>query len=333
MNLRSTLLCSFVLLLCTCVSAQSEIDWTINVNTDQIVQTDKRIFGSLEKDIFTFLRGQVWTDDKFEEEERIEATLFLTISEVFEEANGTSKPIPDQYKGTLALQSQRPVFGTSERTPVLNTQDKFINFTYRQGEGIIYSEQSYASDLGHILAFYSFMIVGLDYDTFSPLGGQPYFDKAQELYNRLPTEVSSTQGWRSGNKSRNRYYLMENVLSPRMLPLRRAYYNYHRLGLDMMITDVVSARSNITLAIEDAQKANQAYPSSVYVQAFVDAKREEIIEIYKGSTGVEQNTVISAMSRIDPSQSGSYRGIRSSGAVRRPTASRAPVSRSTRRKQ
>jgi len=319
-------------LLCTCVSAQSEIEWTININTEQIVQTDKRIFNSLEKDIFTFLRGQVWTNDKFNEEERIEATLFLTISEVFEESNGTSTPIPDQYKGTLAIQSQRPIYGTSERTPVLNTQDKFINFSYRQGEGILYSEQSYGGDLGHIFAFYSLMILGLDYDTFSPLGGQPFFDEAQELYNRLPTEVSTTQGWRSGNKSRNRYYLMENILSPRMLPLRRGYYNYHRLGLDMMTTDPVAARNNITLAIEDAQKANQAYPSSVYVQAFVDAKREEIIEIYKGATGIEQNTVISAMSRIDPSQSGSYRGIRSTGA-RRPSPSRVPVARNTRRKQ
>jgi len=332
MNVRSTLLCSFFLLLCTCVSAQSEIEWTININTEQIVQTDKRIFNSLEKDIFTFLRGQVWTNDKFNEEERIEATLFLTISEVFEESNGTSTPIPDQYKGTLAIQSQRPIYGTSERTPVLNTQDKFINFSYRQGEGILYSEQSYGGDLGHIFAFYSLMILGLDYDTFSPLGGQPFFDEAQELYNRLPTEVSTTQGWRSGNKSRNRYYLMENILSPRMLPLRRGYYNYHRLGLDMMTTDPVAARNNITLAIEDAQKANQAYPSSVYVQAFVDAKREEIIEIYKGATGIEQNTVISAMSRIDPSQSGSYRGIRSTGA-RRPSPSRVPVARNTRRKQ
>jgi len=322
--MRLFLLCSFTLL-CTCVRAQSEIRWTVNINTDQIVQTDKRIFASLEKDVVTFLNGQTWTNDKFQEEERIEATIFLTISEEFEESNGTEVAIPNQFKATMAVQSLRTIYGTAEKTAVLNTQDKLITFTYRQGEGVQYSEQSYASDLGHVLAFYCYLIVGLDYDTFSPLGGQPYFDDAIELYNRLPTEVQNTQGWRSTSKTRNRYWLLENIQNPKMLPLRRAYYAYHRLGLDLMYNDVQAGRNNITLAIEDANTANQTYPQSMYVQYFVDAKREEIIEIYKGATGVEQNTVITAMSRVDRSKAGDYRNIRSrTSANSRRTTSRQP---------
>ncbi|MEM1356601.1 MAG: DUF4835 family protein [Bacteroidota bacterium] len=320
--MKHSLLLCFFLLLCTCGRAQSEIDWTININIDQIVKTDKRIFAALEKDIYTFLNGTIWTDDKFELEERIEATLFLTISEVFEESNGTSVPVPNQYKATMAVQSLRPIFGTAEKTAILNTQDKNIAFAYRQGEGVQYSEQSYQSDLGHVLAYYCYLIIGMDYDTFSQLGGQEFFDDAIELYNRLPTEVQNSQGWRSTSRTRNRYWLLENIQNPKMLTLRRAYYNYHRQGLDLMHQDVVAGRNNITLAIEDANAANQTYPQSMYIQAFVDAKREEIIQIYKGASGVEQNKIITMMSRVDRSKASDYRNIRAGAtSTRRPSAS------------
>lgn len=319
--MRKFLLSSlFIPLLGTCARAQSEIRWTVNLNTDQIRQTDKRVFQSLEKDLVTFLNGQTWTDDRFTEEERIEATVFLTVSEVFEKSSkgdGAEVPVLDQYNGTLNIQSLRPVYRTAEKTPVLNIQDGNVPFSYRQGEGIQYSEQSYISDLGMVMAFYSYLVLGFDYDTFSPLGGDPFFNQAQELYNRLPVEIQNTAGWKTDVRAKNRYALMENVLNPRMLPMRRGYYTYHRLGLDQMASDVTAARSNITLAIEDVQKANQTYPSTQYAQVFVDAKRDEIVEIYKAATGIEQNTVISAMSRVDPSKASSYRAIRFRSAAGR----------------
>lgn len=333
------LLCSLVLLACTCVRAQGEIIWTVNMNTDQITQTDKRILNDLEKDIIVFLNSQVWTTDRFEPEERIEATMFFTVQEVTEKsAKGdgeTQVVVPNQFRATVAIQSLRPVYSTAEKTPLLNTLDKFVEFTYRQGQGVQYSEQSYLDDLGVIFAFYSHIILGLDYDTFSPLGGDPHFQKAQELYNRLPTSVTNdvSNGWASTAKARNRYWLMENILNPRMLPLRRAYYSYHRTGLDLMTKDVIAARNNITVAIEDAQKANQSYPQTMYMQAFVDAKRDEIVEIYKGATSIEQNTVIQAMTRIDPSKSSTYRNIRYKSSPRRSTTGRTPVSRSKRGKR
>ena len=302
------------------------------MNTDQILQTDKRVFNSLEKDLYTYLNNQVWTEDRFEPEERIEATLFFTISEQTEKSakgDGAQVAIPNAFKATVAIQSLRPVYGTGEKTPVLNTQDNAVEFSYREGEGVQYSEQNYLSDLGTIFAFYSYIIIGLDYDTFSPLGGEPMFQKAQELYNRLPTNITNdvNNGWSASGSQRNRYFLMENITSPRMLPLRRAYYAYHRTGLDLMHQDLIAGRNNITLAIEDAQKANQSYPQTVYAQAFVDAKRDEIIEIYKGATGVEQNTVIQSMSRLDPSKSSAYRNIRFRSSPGR-SPSRAPTGRS-----
>ena len=332
--LRSlTLTLLLATLICTSASAQSEIRWTITINTDQITQTDKRVFTALEKDLATFLNGQTWTKDRFQEEERIEASLFLTLEEqtqVSTKGAGADVLVPDAFKGKIAIQTLRPIYGTGELTPILNTQSNNLSFRYKLGEGIQYSEQSYLSDLGTLLAFYSYLIIGLDYDTFSPQGGQPYYDLARELYNRLPTGVQGQPGWKSTARSENRYWLMANIVDPRMLPMRRAYYTYHRLGLDMMHNDLVTGRNNVMLAIEDAQKANATNPNSMFAQAFVDAKREEIIEIFKGASGVEQNTVITAMSRIDPAKAGDYRGIRFKGA-RRPAPGRTPST--TRRKR
>ncbi|MEL6143452.1 MAG: DUF4835 family protein, partial [Bacteroidota bacterium] len=173
----------------------------------------------------------------------------------------------------------------------------------------------FTGNLPSILGYYVYLVLGFDYDTFSPLGGQRYFEEAQDIINRLPADVSNDDpGW-NPTGTRNRFWLLENILSPRILPLRRALYTYHREGLDMMHQDINVGRANITLAIEDVQKSNQSYPNTVIVQAFIDAKREEIIDIYKGATPQEQNTVITALSRIDPSNSGKYRQIRSRGGV------------------
>ena len=291
--------------------AQSEINWTINLNTQQVTQTDKRVFQTLEKDLALFLNGQTWTDDRFEPEERIDATLFLTLVEQTREGDsGNSEVVPNRFSGTLAIQTLRPIYGVGEMTPVLNYQDQRVGFGYEQFEAIQLSEQAFTSELASLMGFYAYLVLGLDYDTFSPLGGQPFYERAQEIYNRLPNEIANDRGWTAVGKANNRYLLLENLLSPRMLPMRRALYTYHRLGLDQMIQDPIAARNNITLAIEDMQLANQNYPNSALVQAFVDAKREEIIQVYRGATGAEQNTVIQMMSRVDPSQSGRYREIR-----------------------
>lgn len=298
------------------ISAQSEIKWTVNLNTQQVTQTDKNVFSTLEQELVTFLNSRTWTEDVFEEDERIEATMYLTLSEVTRETGAGEEVVPNQFKGTLALQTSRPIYGTGEVTPVLNYQDKSLSFTYEQFQAIQLSDQTFTSELASILGFYAYIVLGMDYDTFSALGGQPFFEQAQQLYNRLPAGLLNSAGWTSAGKPNNRYLLLENLLSPRMLPMRRAAYTYHRLGLDQMVTDPLLARQNITLAVEDVQSANQTYPNSALVQSFVDAKREEIIEIYQGASGPEQAAVIQMMSRIDPSKAASYRDIRGGGGGR-----------------
>lgn len=286
------------------LTAQSAINFTVKFNFQQITGTDLAILETLERDVVAFLNGTPWTEDKFEPEERINCTIIITVAE------GSST---NSYEADLAIQSSRPIYGTGEETAVFNYLDGNVNFYYEQFQAIQLSENSYTGNLPAILGFYVNMVLGFDYETFSPSGGQAYFEKAQDIFNRLPADVSNDDpGWRS-QTSRNRFWLLENITSPRVLPLRRALYTYHLEGLDVMHKNVLTGRSNILLAIDDVQKTNQSYPGSIITQVFVDAKREEIIEIFKGAPAGEQNQVIQIMSRLDPSNSGKYRDIRSRG--------------------
>ncbi|NJO87368.1 MAG: DUF4835 family protein [Lewinella sp.] len=288
------------------LGAQSEINFTVKFNFQQVTSVDPKILQTLERDVVRFLNSQIWTKDRFEPEERINATFIITVQE-----NNTA----NNFSATMAIQSSRPVFGSSEETAVFNYLDNKIDFYYEQFQAIQLSENAFTGNLPAVLGFYVYLILGFDYDTFSPLGGQPLFEKAQEIFNRLPSNVSSEDnGWRTSNP-KNRYWLLENIFSPRMVPLRRAYYGYHREGLDLLHRDLGLGRTNMTIAIEDVQKANQAYPNTQFVQAFVDAKREEIIEVYRGASPGEQNDVIQMLSRIDPANVNKYQAIRSRAAA------------------
>ncbi|MEL6277197.1 MAG: DUF4835 family protein, partial [Bacteroidota bacterium] len=267
--LRSLFSISLLFLFYAVLPAQSEINFSVRFNLQQIQTTDPKILETLERDVRQFLQGRAWTEDRFEPEERINCTVIMTIKE------GGS---PNNYEADLAIQSSRPVYGSAEETAVFNYLDNKINFYYEQFQAIQLSENSFTGNLPSILGYYVYLVLGFDYDTFSPLGGQRYFEEAQDIINRLPADVSNDDpGW-NPTGTRNRFWLLENILSPRILPLRRALYTYHREGLDMMHQDINVGRANITLAIEDVQKSNQSYPNTVIVQAFIDAKREEIID-------------------------------------------------------
>ncbi len=286
------------------VAAQSEINFSIRFNTQQIQTVELAVLETLERDIRTFLNGTAWTRDAFLPEERINCNLVFTVKEEVDKS-------PNYYEIDLAVQSSRPIYGSDQQTALFNYLDNGISFYYEQFQAIQLSENSYTGNLPAVLGFYAYMILGFDYDSFSPLGGQPYFEKAQEIFNRLPSEVADgDSGWASKN-SRNRFWLLENILSPRMLPLRRASYNYHLRGLDVMHKNPDLARIAMMEAIEDVQLANQAYPNTPIVQTFNDAKRDEIIEIFKAGTPQEQNNVIQIFSRVDPANASKYRSIRS----------------------
>lgn len=283
------------------VQAQ-ELNATVRVNTQKLQTVDPRVFETLEQTLVEFLNSQKWTNDIFELEERINCNVLLTIQE---------ERSPTSFKADLAIQASRPVFGTTYETALLNHIDKDVTFTYEQFQPLQFSQNNFNDNLSAVLSFYAYIILGMDYDSFSPLGGEPYFQVAQQILNSVPqAEAAANPGWRSLDGNRNRYWMIENILSPRVRPYRQAMYEYHRQSLDIMADDVNTGRGLMVNALSQVGDVNQTYPNSMIVQMFVNAKSQEVVEIFKKGTRQEQDQVIQIMSKIDPTNASRYRGIK-----------------------
>lgn len=284
------------------VQAQ-ELTFSVKINTLKLQTVDPKVFATLEQAVAEFLNNQKWTEDVFETKERINCNLVLTIQEELS---------PTSFKADLAIQASRPVYGSTYETRMLNHLDKEVTFSYEQFQPLIYSKNVFNDNLSSILAFYVYIILGMDYDSFSLFGGDEHYQTAQEILNTVPQNVaSSAAGWRSVEGNRNRYWIMENILSPRVRPLRQGLYEYHRQGLDMMANDVNTGRAILLQALEEVDKVNQSYPNSMIVQMFSNAKSDEIVEIFKRGTRQEQDRVVQIMTKVDATNASKYRNIRS----------------------
>lgn len=302
--MRNWILLAFLLGFTGLVQAQ-ELNATVKVNYQQVQLVDPSVFATLEQAVTEFL-NQKWTNDIYEIEERIDCNFILTLQK---EISATS------FEMNLAVQSSRPIFGTDQSTAMLNTIDGYVTFDYQQFQPLQFSENRFDNNLTSVLAFYVNIILGMDYDSFSPSGGEPYFQKAQEIVNNIPAGLYGTYlGWSSTDASnsrgsRNRYWIMENFLSPRMKPFRLGMYQYHRLGLDMMTQDVAQARAAIAEVINTIGQVDQSYPNAILTQLFLNAKRLEVIELFKRGTNTERTTVRQVMTRVDPANGAEYRNL------------------------
>ena len=293
--------CLFFLFLFAASSASfaQELNCSVKINIQKLQTADPRIFETQEQAMAEFMNNTKWTEDVFEPQERIQCNILLTLQEELS---------PTSFRAELSIQSSRPVFGTNYETAVFNHIDNELVFTYEQYQPLIFSRNSYNNNLSSVLSFYAFVILGLDYDSFSLYGGEPYFLNAQELINTIPQSVAG-QGWSpsGSNVNRNRFWIVENLLSPRVRPMREAMYAYHRLALDIMYQDVAKGRAIMSDALENVLKVNQTYPNSVAIMMFVNAKSQEVIEIFKLGTPREKEQAVRVMSRIDGSNAGRYR--------------------------
>lgn len=298
----------FILLYClfaglsTSISAQEMIA-TVSVNTPNLSLTDPKVFQTLEASIVQFMNNQVWTNDTYEPEERIKVSITMTISEEYS---------ANVFKADLAIQAVRPVYGSTYESALITHIDRDVTFTYEQFQPLEFAQNGFKDNLSQVLSFYAYIILGLDGDSFSPFGGQPYFQIAQDVLNNVPSSVQAgNPGWRSIDGNRNRYWVIENILSPRVRPYRQAMYDYHRQALDLMATDVESGRKIMLQALEELNGVNQVYPNAMIIQMFTNAKGGEVVEIFKLGTVQEKNRVVQIMSKLDPSNAQKYREIRS----------------------
>ncbi len=284
--------------------AAQEILATVKFVTPQLQNTDRKVFDQLEGAVRSFINTRKWTNDEFEQNERIKMNFIVTVSE--ELGNNT-------FKAELSVQATRPVFGSTYESPLLTHLDKDFVFTWDIGQPLDFNYDLIQDNLTAVLAFYAYLAIGLDYDSFSPNGGEQYLNILNQIVTNIPPQISqNSPGWKASdsNKSRNRYFITESILAPRLKPLRQAMYTYHRKGLDEMSNDVEKGKIFVAQALEDVEKASTAGFNSMIVQMFANAKRDELIEMFKTAARPQKERVYQIMSKVDPANSQKYQELR-----------------------
>lgn len=305
LNMRKIIAFSAIFsLLVGAIHAQAELIASVRVSTPQLQRNDRRVFDELETTLKDFLNNTKWTGDAFNQEERIKCSFILTISKELE---------GNVFEGELAILSSRPVYGSGYETPMLSYLDKDIQFRYEQNQPIEFlPDNPENQNLSSIMAFYVYIILGLDYDSFSSFGGEQHLLTAEKIITNIQNSSSnSASGWRpnDGGKNRNRYWIMENLLNPRVRPMRNAMYTYHRKGLDMFASNPEQAKAAVLLALEEVDKVGVAYFNSMIVQLFAYSKKDELVEMWKIAPRPQKERVIQILSKIDPANSQRYREI------------------------
>lgn len=291
----------FLFLLFPIFSPAQELLCRVSVNYSQVTTTNTQIFQSLERDISEFLNTTRWTNYVFSNIERIDCSILINIITY----NGV-----DEFVGTMQVSSSRPVFDASLTSPIMNLKEKdgSLKFEYIENQPLTFNENTYTSELASVLAFYAYIIIGMDFDSFSELGGTAYFEKAQKIVANSQSVSDPSSPWKSFGTSKedNRYFLAKNLTSPVYKTFRQAMYNYERLGMDQMTKDPTTGRQNIMQSLELIKQIFQKKPNNYIVNIFVETKRQEIINIFSQAPPQEANRVKQTMQIIDASHASDY---------------------------
>jgi len=269
------------------MSAQ-ELNCEVIVNSEQTGQSNLTVFKTLQTSLSEFVNKTTWTGASYQNEERINCSIFINISSFDNET----------FTGTIQVQSSRPVFGSSLITPVFNFKDEQFTFNYREFEPLNYSENAYSSNLVSVISYYVYTILGLDADTFELEGGTPFYEEA----NRIVTtaQQGNSSGWRGSDGTRSRYRLNADLLSNAFLGYRTTLYQYHRLGLDTMHKDVAKGKEAVSASILNLKKMSESRPNSLLMRVFFDAKAQEIEQVFSGGPSVPVTELKDALNRIAP---------------------------------
>ncbi|MCH5228712.1 MAG: DUF4835 family protein [Muribaculaceae bacterium] len=265
-----------------------ELLCTVEVNTSSIEGTNKSVFETLQQAISEYFNETKWTNAIFAPNERIECRFFLTVKEYTN----------DRIKGELQVQLSRPVYNSTYTTTLFNFKDSKIEFDYREGEPLIFNENIWSNNLTGILDFYAYLFLALDFDSFSPQGGQPYFDKAATVVQQA--QSSGEIGWRAFEDTRNRSAVLSVFTDANTSMMRDMLYQYHRKGLDEMVTSPDKGRASITESLEAIKEVYDHAPMSVGLSIFRDAKLDELVNVYSKAPQTERDQVYELLQPIYP---------------------------------
>lgn len=274
-----------------------ELNCRVTINTQKIGQTNQQIFKTLEKDVTDFMNSRKWTRKEFKKEERIDCSFLITVNSYQGEG----------FSATLQVQSSRPVFNTSYSTPLININDQNFSFNYQEFQPLYFNETRFDSNLTSVLAFYAYIIIGVDADSFKMRSGTPYFNQAKKVMS--VAQSGNYAGWNQNDGDRTRWVLIDNLLSNTFREYRTVMYNYHRKGLDLMESDAETAKKTISSSIRLFKSMNARRVNSYLLQTFFDAKSGEILDIFSGGPEVNTDQLKNTLNTIAPSFSSSWKKI------------------------
>ncbi len=269
-----------------------------NSTTSNSSGIEERVYSTLQTAVYEFMNNRKWSNYSFKIDEKIECSILINVSE---------HPSLDEFTGTIQVQARRPIYKTSYNSVLLNLIDKDFKFSYQEYQPLDFTEASFTSNLTSVLAYYAYIILGMDFDSYSLYGGTPFFDKAQTIVNNA--QSSGYAGWEYMANKNNRYCLIENIINPIFKPVRECIYKYHRLGLDNMYDNKAQARPAITSGMELLTKSQREKPGSYLIQTFMFAKADEIVNMYSQASQVEKTKIITILNEVDPANSQKYKEI------------------------
>ena len=279
-----------------------ELKCNISINSEQVQGSNKAVFTTLQQSMEEFVNKQRWTNMTFQEKERIECSMMIVVKSVQD----------NMFVCEFTCQSRRPVFGTTYTTPTLNIKDANFTFTYQEYDRMEFQHNTFTSNLTALVAYYCYLIIAHDMDSFAKLGGTPYFQICEDIVTSAQSaslDNAEMVGWKAFESNRNRYALTNNLMDEAFKKYRAYYYDYHRHGLDEMVNNVANGRARIAKDIKVLKEAYNARPATYLVGTFLDAKSDELVNIFKSGTADEKKMVYELLMDIDPTRQDTYENI------------------------
>ncbi len=304
MRLLKLLKYSFLIILISGAEViySQELNCNVQVSAQKIQGSNRQVFESMQRDIYEFMNNTVWTNHVFSYAERIDCNILINLTDQFS---------ADEFKGTIQVQLSRPIFNTTYNSTMLNFIDNNFQFRYVEFQPLEFDPNSYRSSLVSVLAYYAYMILGFDYDSFSTLGGTEFFQVAEKIVTNA--QNASEPGWKpyDGSRNRNRYWLVKNALDKEYEGVRRFIHEYNINGLDKMESKTAEARTSIAESLKLIQEVYRAKPDPYMylIQVILESKADELVNIFSEAFPEEKSRVIQILTEIDPGNKTKYEKI------------------------
>lgn len=280
-----------VMLVAATAAGAQELNCSVTINSDKIQGTNKNVFESLQKSIYEFMNNTQFTEYQYDTKEKIECSVFMIINQY--ENN--------QFAAEIQVQSTRPVFASSYKTPCFAYNDKNLAFTYMEGDAMDFNINSFGNNLVEVLAYYAYIIIGTDCDSFSKLGGTQFYNMASQIVNQA--QSTNENGWKAFEDNKNRYALINNILDEAAKPYREYFYTYHRLALDTMYKSADKGRAMIAEGFPTLKSVYKSRPSMIIINEFTHTKLDEIINIMQMGSKEERKAAYDTFMYIEPTES------------------------------